>query len=256
MTLLGAMGSAQADAKFKGATGYQVNGNTVTLTAASVYNPSAENASGTLMLKLWACDQPYKGGSLGGNLLGSYKLNGLSGGQYYSNLSKNVAYTPPAVRKSYYVVLALVEYRDKGYVVVDSRNMPNPAVLGPTKLVEMDGPYRWQTNAAAGTVAIDVGKIKHARPGKTGTLKLSVWATKTPYKGGAIQGYELGSVQKKALEKGYTYTDVKNTAKYTPPPAGTHYVSILLTEFGNNEEYTIMDYFTTATKSTFGAPQQ
>ena len=254
--LLAAMASsAHAGARFKGSTGYQVlEGNTsVLLKADSIENTSKENATGTLMMKLWACDAPYKPGTLNGQLLGSYKLDGLAPGNVYNGLKKTVPYTVPNIKRQYYIVLALVEYQSNGYVLVNYQNMPQPAVLGPSKWVEMDGPYRWQTSKEGGTVEIEVAKIKHHRPGKTGSLKLSVWATKEPYNGGTLNGYQLGVVEKKALEPGYSYTDVKNVAKYTAPPDGSYYVTIVLSEFGNNQTYSISDWFCAGTRSTFGA---
>jgi hypothetical protein len=65
-----------------------------------------------------------------------------------------------------------------------------------------------------------VKKISHTRSGGTGSLKLSVWATTKPgffnKTGGSY--YEMGSVIKKALQTGYSYSDVVNV---TVTPMGS-----------------------------------
>jgi hypothetical protein len=210
------------------------------------------------MVKLWAMDKPYTGGSLGGYLLGSYKLNGLNPGSQYTAPQRIVTYTAPPEKKNYYICLALVEYSasTKGYVIADTRNMPNTALLGPQKKFEMVGPWTWQTSLEGGTIDMNVAKISHHRTGATGSLKLSVWASKEPYDGGTLHGYELGSVSKKALQPGYTYTNVKNVAKYTPPPDGTYFVYLVLFEFGSNEKYEIVSYLSNSKMSTFKKPKQ
>ncbi|MCE9520186.1 MAG: hypothetical protein K8R87_11630 [Verrucomicrobia bacterium] len=252
------IGSLHAAPKFSGATGYEIvkNSTEIVISAGAIENTSKENATGTLMLKVWARDTPYQTGTLGGELLGSYKLEGLAPGRQYTALKKSVAYTPPKVKKNYVIVLSLVEYQAKagGYVVVDHRNMPNTIALGPLKLFQMDGPTHWQTSTEGGTVDIEVAKITHRRTGNTGDLKLSVWATKEPYHGGALNGYEIGSVMKKPLAPGYSYTDVKNTAKYIAPPEGNYYVNIILLEFGSDRQYSVVAHMAGSKQSTFGAP--
>jgi hypothetical protein len=208
------------------------NGNSqVTFGCGGINNPSAENATGTIQVRLWALDKPYAGGTINGKVLASYKLEGLSPKAYYSPVSRTVAATMPGTRKAYFLCLTVMEYQSGGYVVSDYRNFDGTTVLGPLKTFTLSGPWSWQTHPEGGTIDIKVAKIAHTRTGNTGTLKLAVWATKAPYKGGSISGFELGSVSKQALKPGFTYNDVKNTAKYRKPPAGNYFVHILLSEF-------------------------
>lgn len=253
-TVLFGGGPLRAAAKLGGFTGYQISDDrtSVTLTVDTVRNVSAENATGTLMLKLWARDQPYSSGTLGGHLLGSYKLDGLLAGRQYSNLKRTVPLTAPA-KGNYAICLALVEYDPKanGYVVADWRNMPNRANLAPPKLFTMKAPFRWSTSKEGGTVEIEVASITHTRRGSTGGLRLSVWATDQPYQGGTLRGHQLGFVDKKPLAPGYSYTNVKNVAKYTPPPQGRYYVCIVLSEFGNDQQYSVVEWLGTDRPSDF-----
>ena len=247
-----ALSHLQAGAKFSGATGYQIvkEGASVSLEADYIENSSRENATGTLMMKLWALDAPYKGGTLNGTLLGSYKLEGLAGGKHYTDLKRIVPLSTPSSLKNYFICLTLSEFSNGAFGIVDWRNMPNTKLLGPAKLFQLDGPWGWQTSYEGGTVDISVAKISHRRTGRTGSLKLSVWATQQPYRGGSIRGYEIGTIEKKALEAGYTYTNVKNVAKFVPPPNGNYYVNLVLTEFRDNQ-YVIVDYLPASKLSTF-----
>ena len=56
----------------------------------AVSNNDAENATGTIQVRLWALSQPYKGGTISGVVLGEYKLDGLEGGMRYTNFNKTV----------------------------------------------------------------------------------------------------------------------------------------------------------------------
>jgi hypothetical protein len=242
-----------ADAKITGGTRYKfgTDNATVTFGCDGVTNPSKENVTPKLMMRLYACDAPYKGGQLNGTVLGSYPLDGLKPGAGYTAVSKNVTTTLPAAKRSYFICLTVLELRASGYVITDYRNFADTLLLAPAKLLKLTGPWTWQSNPAGGTIDLTVAKISHTRPGNTGSLKLAVWATEEPYTGGAIRGFELGSIKKDALKPGFSYSDVKNTASFKAPPGGRYYVSLLLLEFGKTEEYVIMDYIAGSKPTTF-----
>lgn len=248
----------RAGAKFSGATGYQIvkDGAAVSLEADFIENSSGNNATGTLMVKLWALEAPYKGGTLNGFLLGSCKLDGLAPGKRYAGFKKIVGLAAPRVRKNYVICLALSEFKGGAYGIVDYRNMPKPRLLGPLKMFELDGPWKWQTSYEGGTIDISVAKISHHRAGRTGSLRLSAWATKEPYNGGMLRGYELGAVEKKALDPGYAYTNVQNVAKFNAPPDGDYYVCLVLSEFGSDKKYSVVDHLPASKRSTFRAPSR
>ncbi len=245
--------SLHADAKFGGSTGYQVlNGGTqILMRADHIQNPSSENATGTLLVKVWAFDAPYSGsGAINGTLLGSYKLAGLGPGQHYDAFNQTVAMTAPPASRSYIICLTLSEYRKDAYYTVDHRNMPQPASLGPVKMFKLDGPWTWQTSYEGGTIDISVAKISHHRATKTGSLHLEVWATPQPFQGGALNGFRIGTVSKKALEAGMVYNNVQNTEKFIPPPNGTYFVNLVLSEY-DGSKYVIRDYLGASKASVF-----
>lgn len=248
------LGSLCAKPRIGGNVSYQFGpGNTtVTLSFDAITNSSAENATGTIMMQLWAMSAPYESGTLRGHVVASYKLEGLDAGLRYSNLKKTVKTSMPPRRGDYYMCLTVSEYRESGYVITDFRNMTRVITLAPAAPAKatLTGPWSWQSNIAAGTVTINVKKITNNKGAKTGSLRLAVWATRQPFTGGKIAGFQLGSVDKKPLEKGYSYSDVVNTAKLKTPPAGTYYTTLFLLEY-NGEEYVMTSYLTASKAVTF-----
>jgi hypothetical protein len=201
--------SAHAEPQFTGLVKYEfVNENKeVAITTALIENASRENATGTLQVQLWATERPYQGGPIRGDQLASYKLEGLSPGKFYKDLRTVAPYTPhrngapmPSVSCCWNSRTGLTSSRNYA-------NLPGLAKLGPLKAVTMGEPFRWETSYEGGTIDIGVGKIAHRRQIVTGSLKIAVWACEEPYKGGAIEGHELGSVQKEGLKQGFEYND-------------------------------------------------
>ncbi len=246
--------SLNAAPKIGGGFSYQfTTGNaSVTLSLGAITNSSAENATGTILVQLWAMDEQYDGGRLRGHTVASYKLEGLDGGRQYSNFKQTLKATMPPRRGDYHMCITVSEYREGGYVITDNRNMSKVVTLAPAApaKVNLTGGWSWKRDIEAGTLNMQVKKITNNKAGKSGSLRLAVWATKQPYNGGRINGFQLGSVDKKALEKGYSYSDVVNTARFKKPPAGTYHTALFLLEF-NGEEYVIVSHLKATTTSTF-----
>ena len=76
--------------------------------------------------------------------------------------------------------------------------------------------------------------------GRSGTLKVAIYATNYPYNGGSINGYKLYEYQLDPLDAGYLYSDISNTGWCTYPPSGNYSLTILLLEY--NFDYEIVDY--------------
>jgi hypothetical protein len=239
-----------------GAVSYQFTDDSskVSLGSDLVKNDSRENATGTLKMQLWACPAPYQGGSIQGHLIATTdRIQNLGPGQFYDNLRRTVAYTPPPAAATYHMVIVLLEYRGGKYVIADHVNMKNLKALAPLPLFSMKGPWRWQTSYEGGTVDMSVAKISHRRTGNTGTLKLSVWLTEAPYDGGRLYGYEIGSVRKDALKPGFGYNEVKNVAKFVPPPAGLYYANLILSEW-SDDAYRVVAWIPGTSATQFQTP--
>lgn len=237
LLFFGHIQSALAGPKLTGKTQYKFEkGNSmVSFGADGIHNPSKENATGNLMMRLWAVDRPYAGGGISGKVIASYKLEGLNPNCVYGATNRLEKATMPAAKGNYYLCLTLLEFKDGDYVIADYRNFSSTVVLGPVPLFTMSGPWKWKSSTEGGTVDITVGKISHTRSGNTGSLRLGLWATSERYEGGSIRGFLLGTVQKESLKTGWSYTDFTNTAKYTKPPTGSYYVNLVLSEFDSGE---------------------
>jgi len=236
---------------FDGTVRYQFSSNNsqVTLSYSKISNSQLEYRTGTIKVSLWACEEPYRGGQIWGTRIADFKLNGLGAGQYWQQGSKTLNATLPQYPDYYYMVMTVEEYVSEGYVISDwiafddLAYLKRPPPPAPKVSVQFEGPYRWQTYPSEGSLEIKSGKIQHNRNGKTGSLRLSVWATRQPYKGGNIKGWVLGYARKEALQKGMIYPSSHHFVDYEAPPAGHYYVTIALQEY-DGREYRIMDYHT------------
>lgn len=256
LTALLLAGTLHAAPRLAGPVRYDFASNQtqVVLSADLIQNNSKENTTGTLQLQLWATAAPYAGGTIRGTLLGSAKLTNLGPGQYYKNYRKTVPYSAPKARGSYCMTMTLLEYRDGKYVIAHHVNFDTKASLGPLPLFTMEGPWRYQASTEGGTVEIEVAKISHRRTGHTGSLKLAVWLTAAPYRGGKLSGYEIGQVRKDPLQAGYEYKAVKNVAKYSRPPAGDYYSTLVLSE-SDGERFGTVAWLTAPGRTHVGAAQ-
>ena len=79
--------------------------------------------------------------------------------------------------------------------------------------------------------------------GRSGTLKIAIYATDYPYSGGYLSGYLLYEYALDPLEAGYYYSDVSKTGWCTYPPKGTYSLSIILLEY-TYSDYEVVDYIT------------
>ena len=79
--------------------------------------------------------------------------------------------------------------------------------------------------------------------GRTGTLKVAIYATNYAYNGGSLNGYLLYEYFLDPLNAGYYYSDVSKTGWCTYPPSGSYSLTIVLLEY-ISYQYEIVDYIT------------
>jgi hypothetical protein len=79
--------------------------------------------------------------------------------------------------------------------------------------------------------------------GRSGTLKIAIYATDYPYSGDYLNGYLLYEYQLDPLDAGYNYQDISKTGWCTYPPEGSYSLTILLMEY-ISYDYKIVDYIT------------
>ena len=102
---------------FSGSWGYKIDGKLVTLYGDKISNHNYSGSTGTLKIALYASYYPYSGGSISGYNLFETTLEPLSGGYYYSDISKTgyCSYPPSG---GYYLTILLLEY-NYSYEIVD-----------------------------------------------------------------------------------------------------------------------------------------
>ena len=102
-----------------------------------------------------------------------------------------------------------------------------------TQRLAISGGTRWQTYPDQNKILIEVGRVTYNGSSNSGTVKIVVWATTTPYqpgtKGWALGEYRLGVMQ----PRHYNY-NIRQTVPYTRPPVGHYYVSILVQEYNSS----------------------
>lgn len=256
LSLLTVASVAQAAPKMSGSYRYafDATGRNVTISIEKIANTSAQNATANLMVKLWAMDTPYNGGSLTGHTIGSFPLEGIHPGRQYANLNKTVPYVAPPALRDYFICITVSEYSDGAYRIVDWGNLPSQKRLGPVKLFSLEGPWSWKSSYPGGTVDINVAKVSHTRNGNTGSLRLELWASPHPWNGGAMPGgVRIGVVEKPALQQNYNYTNVSNVGKFYPPPDGFWYVALCLYEY-QGDGYKFVGHLPASSGTPFKRP--
>jgi hypothetical protein len=108
----------------------------------------------------------------------------------------------------------------------------------------------------SGNVTLGADQIVNGRSSTSGTLRMELWAFSAPYTGGS-SGYKSAQTsQLNPLGAKASYTNISQTvSQLTTPPAGTWYLSMLLTEYTgstNNDGFTVDDYLNFSTPWVVG----
>lgn len=225
---------------------YTVSGDTVVLQADTINNNDT-GGSGTISLELWAFRYAYPKTTVGYKLA-SYVASpyGLAGGYSINNISSgSIPFTPPPPGTWYLSVLAR-EYTaisGDGYTTRDWLNFTSPVrVAGGAnwKDIQIIGNANWQV-LVGDYVALNVDQIKNScNYGTSASLRLDLWATKSPISSGNFTGYRFASIDLDPLSAGYTYYNLNRYASYVQPPNGAYYVTMILWEY-NNGKYAMVD---------------
>lgn len=242
--------------QFTGTGSYQINGSQVTVTFDELDNIDT-NRSGTIYLKLMAMQADSPSGS--GYVLGEVNLSTVPGnvnngtldpGASYTNITFTSAYTPPP-DGTYYVYLLAFEYPNLNTYLasVPATNNPHQFSSGGSGGTTTSGttsgtnglsikcPCAYDVNG--GQIILQAAEIDNASSLDSGTLKLKLIATTSPYSGGTKYGYDIGEDDLGVLYANH-YFYVNQSVPYTSPPTGTYYLTMILTEYTGQD--TIMDY--------------
>jgi hypothetical protein len=109
----------------------------------------------------------------------------------------------------------------------------------------------WQVSGDQ--IEINATEVVNNNEYDSGSLELVVWATTSPYEGGSLTGYAIGTCPLDPLPGEYHYSDVGDDETYYSPPDGSYYTTVALEEY-DGAQYVIVDYENMAGTYTVGSP--
>ena len=128
--------------------------------------------------------------------------------------------------------------------------LPLPAAA---QTIAMSGTVSYSISGS--TVVLGVDRIDYTCPvgvtGRSGTLRVSLWASATPYVGVAQPGYMLAEYTVGELGCNQFFSGVSSgSITFAPPPDGTWHMTMMLEEFDGI--YYVVDYLAFDRTETFG----
>ena len=99
-------------------------------------------------------------------------------------------------------------------------------------------------------IRIQAESVQYTGAGTSGTLRLQIWATTTPYNGGGITGFILGTATLGQLNQNQEFANIDLTVPLDAPPNGTYSITMTLEEFQN--AFVVVDFFTFSGTLRFG----
>jgi hypothetical protein len=246
-----------------GSVGWQKFGRGIQIRAEEVSNDRPSGASGFLRLQIWATDALYDGSNdLTGFVLGTFNLGPLDAGFSFVNLSRIVRFfrPPPGI---YFTTITLEEEDVTGtFFIMDFENFVDPVNFGgfgegfvddveSAGDVTFVGDISWQ--AGNGRVEIFAERIQNERTaGRSGVLRVRLWATTTPYNGGDLQGYPLATRRVGRVLAGFYLPDVVRRGPFRLPLIRDEYYYTTLTlEELVRGRWEIVDFVTFPEQSLF-----
>lgn len=209
--------------------GYRFEGDEVSLNAQLNFDAEAAQSPSQWSLQLWANPQGF------GNELQGIKVAELAIAPVSGAVFGTCSAMPPAGDALQYLTLAVVEHLPSGASATrDADLYPAPAKFS-QPMLQGTAACDWQENG----VALTIPGIVHPRAPEvcSGTLSLELWATDTPYQGGAWSGRCLAATELAPLPGNEAYRDYTCQFPLTSPLAASHLVLML-------REWTAQGYVT------------
>ena len=209
--------------------GYLVDGDTARL-HADVEFPDGVPPTGRWALQLWACDAPHAGGPLAGiKVAEADLLPGLDLAEGARRIGASTHALVPGGRRDYAMVLVLASGEEGRFDQVhDFANYPaRQAFVTP----HFDGRVGYRVED--GQVVLEAALVRspRAHDNVSGTLSLELWAVAGTYRGGPVDGHALGRVELGRLAGQSSLEAVAERAPFSPPPAGSWQIVLMLREW-------------------------
>lgn len=101
-----------------------------------------------------------------------------------------------------------------------------------------------------GQIRIKADTVRNNSYYKSGTLKITLWATRYKYRGGTINGYIVGSTKLGRLRGNRYFRNISRRTSFRAPPRGRYYMTMTLSEYKNGR-YKIVDYIKFSRRERF-----
>jgi len=102
-----------------------------------------------------------------------------------------------------------------------------------------------------GVMNLSADTVRNNRmQGVSGDLKIMLWATHRPYRGGNINGYVVAQSRLGRLRANNFFPRVSRDASFYAPPRGRYFMTLTLSEYRYGR-YEIVDYINYKRKESF-----
>lgn len=220
-----------------------------------IQNNDASGTSGFLRLQIRATTEAYDGNDINGWVIGTVNLGRLDAGFSFVNISRVTRYfkPPPGI---YFTTITLEEEDVNGdFFIMDYENFAEPVNLGGYGAgfvnveeagdgdITFAGDVGWKSGN--GRVEFFAQEIFNPRSfGRSGVLRLRLWATSEPYNGGILQGFPMATKRVGRLNANSSFVDFYGQTFFrSPPPDDYYFVTMALEEFVRGR-WEIVDYVT------------
>jgi AAA+ superfamily predicted ATPase len=207
---------------------FTVGADRVDLRVERITNNRDTGSSSRLAVRLWALKTPAHAGKLNGLVAASEELPPLHGGQSIRGFAATVA-TAPIPGGYYYCAMTLEESHPdspNGWYIMDMVTFEEPTFFGKRLSVE-----RFTVDSRSPSkLLVGVGEVRNEMREATGSLRISLWASREPYDGGPIRGFRLAVQELSALAGGDTYRDLSWVLDRSPKVDAARMAVLLLEE--------------------------
>jgi trimeric autotransporter adhesin len=106
----------------------------------------------------------------------------------------------------------------------------------------------------SGQVTMNAQEVLNSGPNSSGSLRLELWASPTPYSGGTICCYQVGVAGIATISPNGSLTGISETASYNAPSSGVYSMVLVLAQYNTvDQQWEVVDAFQFPSTQTLGS---